>query len=115
MDDGGGEQVEPGNAVVLALARTVANFAVALNPEHEAQPIVPPSSHPDMLDDVVGQRAMAQQGGLVRGKVEQDRALARSRCFVSACSAFPLSVHPDLRCTVRKGTVYRTLNRHHSP
>ena len=68
-----------------------------------------------MLNDVVGQRVMVQQGSLVRGKAEQNRVLVRSRCCVSARSTFPLSVHPDLRCTVRKGTVYRTLNRHHFP
>ena len=51
---------------------------------------------------------MAQQGGFVRGQVEQRRALARSRCFVSACSIAPLSVHPGRRGAVRKGIVQRT-------
>ena len=46
--------------------------------EREAQPVVPPAPHPDMLDVVVGQRVMAQQGGFVRGQVEQRRALARA-------------------------------------
>ena len=38
--------------------------------EREAQPVVSPAPHPDMLDVVVGQRVMAQQGGFVRGQVE---------------------------------------------
>ena len=46
--------------------------------ERESQPVMPPRL--GMLDDVVGHRVMAQQGG-----------------------------------TVRKGTVYRTLNRRPSP
>ena len=33
VDDDGGEQVEPGHAVVLALARAVADFALASDPE----------------------------------------------------------------------------------
>ena len=33
VDDDGGEQVEPGHAVVLALARAVADFALAPDPE----------------------------------------------------------------------------------
>ena len=33
VDDDGGEQVEPGQAVVLALARAVADFALAPDPE----------------------------------------------------------------------------------
>ena len=76
--------------------------------EREAQPVVSPAPHPDLLDVVVGQRVMAQQGGFVRGQVEQRRALARARCFVSACSTAPLSVHPDRRGAVRKGIVQRT-------
>ena len=36
------------------------------------------------------------------------RAGARSRCFVSACSISPLSVHPGRRGAVRKGIVQRT-------
>ena len=46
--------------------------------EREAQPVVSPAPHPDMFDVVVGQRVMAQQGGFVRGQVEQGRALARA-------------------------------------
>ena len=46
--------------------------------EREAQPVVSPAPHPDLLDVVVGQRVMAQQGGFVRGQVEQRRALARA-------------------------------------
>ena len=46
--------------------------------EREAQPVVSPAPHPDMLDVVVGQRVMAQQGGFVRGQIEQGRALARA-------------------------------------
>ena len=46
--------------------------------EREAQPVVSPAPHPDLLDVVVGQRVMAQQGGFVRGQVEQGRALARA-------------------------------------
>ena len=38
--------------------------------EGEAQPVVSPAPHPDLLDVVVGQRVMAQQGGFVRGQVE---------------------------------------------
>ena len=33
VNDDGGEQVEPGHAVVLALARAVADFALASDPE----------------------------------------------------------------------------------
>ena len=44
--------------------------------EGEAQPVVSLAPHADMLDVVVGQRVMAQQGGFVRGQVEQGRALA---------------------------------------
>ena len=36
------------------------------------------------------------------------RAGARSRCFVSACSISPLSVHPGMPGAVRKGIVQRT-------
>ena len=46
--------------------------------EREAQPVVPPAPHPDMLDVVGGQRVMAQQRGFVRGQIEQRRALARA-------------------------------------
>ena len=46
--------------------------------EREAQPVVSPAPHPDLLDVVVGQRVMAQQGGFVRGQVEQRRALTRA-------------------------------------
>ena len=46
--------------------------------EREAQPVVPTAPHPDLLDVVVGQRVMAQQGGCVRGQLEQGRALARA-------------------------------------
>ena len=46
--------------------------------ESEAQPVVSPAPHPDMLDVVIGQRVMAQQDGFVRGQVEQFRALARA-------------------------------------
>ena len=46
--------------------------------EREAQPVVSPAPHPDLLDVVVGQRVMAQQGGFVRGQVEQGRTLARA-------------------------------------
>ena len=68
-----------------------------------------PAPHPDLLDVVVGQRVVAQQGGFVRVQVEPGRALARrSRCFVSACSTSPLSVHPGRRGAVRKGIVQRT-------
>ena len=76
--------------------------------EREAQPVVSPTPHPDMLDVVVGQRVMAQQGGFVRGQVEQGRALTRSRGFVSACSISPLSVHTGRPGAVRKGIVQRT-------
>ena len=55
--------------------------------ERKAQPVVCTAPQPDLLDVVVGQRVMAQQGSFVRGKVEQrPRAGARSRCFVLACS-----------------------------
>ena len=46
--------------------------------EREAQPVVSPVPHPDMLDVIVGQRVMAQQGGFVRGQVEQGPTLARA-------------------------------------
>ena len=46
--------------------------------KREAQPVVSPAPRPDLLDVVVGQRIMAQQGGFVRGQVEQDGALARA-------------------------------------
>ena len=46
--------------------------------EREAQPVVSPAPHPDLLDVVVGQRVMAQQGGFVRGQIEPGRALARA-------------------------------------
>ena len=46
--------------------------------EREAQPVVSPAPHPDLLDVVVGRRVMAQQGGFIRGQVEQGRALARA-------------------------------------
>ena len=44
--------------------------------ERETQPVVSAASQTYMLDVVVGQRVMAQQGGFVGGQVEQDRALA---------------------------------------
>ena len=77
--------------------------------EREAQPVVSPAPHPDMLDVVVGQRVMAQQRRLRpwAGRTAP-RADARSRCFVSACSTSPLSVHPGRRGAVRKGIVQRT-------
>ena len=78
VEDDGGEQVELDHAVLLALAQAVANFVLAPDPEREAQPIVSPAPHPDLLDVVVGQCVMAQQGGFVRGQVEQRRALARA-------------------------------------
>ena len=48
--DDGGEQVEPGHAVLLALGRAVADFALAPDPECETQSVVSPAPHPDMLD-----------------------------------------------------------------
>ena len=77
VDDDGGEQVEPGHAGLLALAQAVANFVLAPDPEREAQPVVSPAPHPDMLDVVVGQCVMAQRGGFVRGQVEQALADVR--------------------------------------
>ena len=68
--DDGSEQVEPSHAIVLTLAGAVANFALDPDPGRETQPVVSPAPHPDMLDVVVGQCVMAQQGGLVRGQVE---------------------------------------------
>ena len=84
--------------------------------EREAQPVVSPAPHPDLLDVVVGQRVMAQQGGFVRGQVEQRRALARapdasSRHVPSLRYPF---IPAGMALSVR-GTVYRTLNRRHSP
>ena len=46
--------------------------------EREAQPVVSPAPHPDMLDVVVGQRVMAQKGGFISGQVQQGAALARA-------------------------------------
>ena len=46
--------------------------------EREAQPVVSPAPHPDAVDVVVGQRVMTQQGGFVRGQVEQGPTLARA-------------------------------------
>ena len=59
VDDDGGEKVEPGHAVLLPLDRAVTDFALAPDPECEAQPVVSPAPHPDLLDVVVGQRVMA--------------------------------------------------------
>ena len=42
VNDDGGQQVEPGHAVVLALAGTVVNFALTPNLGHEAQLVVSP-------------------------------------------------------------------------
>ena len=70
VDDDGGEQVEPGYAVLLALARAVTDLALTPEREREARPVASPAPHPDMLDVVVGQRVMAQQGGFVCGQVE---------------------------------------------
>ena len=57
--------------------------------EHESQPVMPP--RPDMLDDVAGQRVMAQQGGFVRGHVEQGGSgritIIRSKTDVEAQGA----------------------------
>ena len=80
LNDDGGEQVEPGHAVALALAGAVADFALTPDAEREAQPVVS----------------------------QAPRAGALSRCFVSACSISPLSVHPGRRGAVRKGIVQRT-------
>ena len=49
-----------------------------VNLEREAQPVVSPTSHPDLLDVAVGQCVMAQQGGFVRGQVELGRTLVRA-------------------------------------
>lgn len=40
IDDDGGEQVEPGNTVVLALGGTVADFALASDPQGVLQRMV---------------------------------------------------------------------------
>ena len=94
--------------------------------EREAQPIASPAPRPNMLDVVVGQRVMAQQGGFVRGQVEQRRALARAPDassrhvpplrypFIPPCAA--LSVrgrpadgavrHPDPRQTGTRSVSY---------
>ena len=96
MDDNGGEQVEPGHAIVLALARTVANLALAPDPQLEAQPVMSPTPHPDMLDVIVGQRVMVQQGGFVRGKVEQGRALQMLRLGMFHLSVIRSSRHVSM-------------------
>ena len=49
-----------------------------VNLEREAQPVVSPTLHPDLLDVAVGQCVMAQQGGFVRGQVELGRTLVRA-------------------------------------
>ena len=84
--------------------------------------------------DIVRQRVMAQQGGFIRGQVEQRRTLG-SALQLLRLAVFHISVirSPRLRGAVRKGmggysisdladlfpvskpTVYRTLNRHDSP
>ena len=46
--------------------------------EREAQPVVSPAPHPDLLDVVVGQRVMAQQGSFVRRQVEPGRTLVHA-------------------------------------
>ena len=45
---------------------------------------------------------------LAGGRVEQSRALARSRCFVSAYSISPLSIYSGTRCVVRWTVPLRT-------
>ena len=77
--------------------------------EHEAQPVVSPAPHPNMLDVVVGQRVMAQQGGFIRGQIKQAGPLARAP-DASSRHVPPLrySVHTGRRGVVRKGIVQRT-------
>ena len=76
--------------------------------QREAQTVVSPAPHTYMLDVVIAQSVMAQQGGLVGGQVEQGRALARSRCFVSACSISTLSIHSGRLSVVRMRAAQRT-------
>ena len=99
MDDDGGEQIEPGHALLLALARAVANLSFAHALEQEAQPAMSPAPHPDMLDVVFGQCVMAQQCGFVSGQVEQGRALARAPDASSR--RVPLLRHPFIPAVQR--------------
>ena len=59
---------------------------------------------------------MAQQGGFVRGQVEQGRALARASDASS--QHVPSLRYPFIPAGAAlsvRGSVYRTLNRRHSP
>ena len=107
-------------------ARGVANFALAHDPECEAQSVVSPAPHPDLLDVVVGQRVMAQEDVLVRGQVEQRRVLERApdassrhvpplrypfipvarRCPEGNRPADGAACRPDLRQTGAKSVSY---------
>ena len=60
--------------------------------ERESQPVMP--SRPDILD-VVEQRVMAQQGGLIRGQVEQGGTVRKgNRLSHTQPAPFPLASDP---------------------
>ena len=70
--------------------------------ERKSQPVMPP--RPDMLDVVGGQRVMAQQGGFVRGQVEQGGAVRKGIVQRTAQSVVPTPAKPEPGASHMNGT-----------
>ena len=133
VNDDGGEEVEPGHAVVLALAGAVADFTLASDPERVLERVmslalvqagVGPTLHIGVeqpVDDeerVFDPSDSAESDGqfvLARIGRELSQQLARRKGATGQggsnpqhVSIAPLSVHPGRRGAVRKGIVQRT-------
>ena len=133
VNDDGGEQVEPGHAVVLALAGAVADFAMAPDPERVLERVMSLAlvqagvgsvlhiGVEQPVDDEEGSfdpSDFAESDGqfvLTRIGRELSQQLARRKGATGQggnnpqhVSISPLSVPPGRRGTVRKGIVQRT-------
>ena len=134
VNDYGGEQVEPGHAVVLALAGAVADFAMAPDPERVLECVMSLALVQTGVGSVlhIGVEQLADDeersfdpsdfaesdGQFVLARIgrELSQQLARRKGATSQggsnpqhVSISPLSVHPDRRGAVRKRIVQRTV------
>ena len=133
VNDYGGEQVEPGHAVVLALAGAVADFAMAPDPERVLECVMSlalvqtgvgsvlhigveqladdeeRSLDPSDFAESDGQFVLARIGReLSQQRARRKGATSRGGSNPQHVSISPLSVHPDRRGAVRKRIVQRT-------
>ena len=120
VNDDGCEQVEPSHAVVLALARAVADFALAPDAERVFErvmtsPLFRPVLALRCISASSSQSTMKSVGRIGR---ELSQQLARRKGTAGQGCGNPPPRYPFIPAGAAlsvRGTVYRTLNRRHSP